>query len=47
MMAALLLACLGAFGCASNSDTENISVRPWNSPKGWEHGLPPAMLEGR
>ncbi len=25
-------------GCASD-DPENASVRPWNSPAGWENGL--------
>jgi hypothetical protein len=38
----LLLAVLGlaAFlaGCASE-EPENASVRPWNSPAGWENGL--------
>ncbi|MFN3409730.1 MAG: hypothetical protein ACK45B_12090 [Limisphaerales bacterium] len=33
-------------GCASQ-EPENASVRPWNSPKGWETGLPPGMTEGR
>ncbi len=25
-------------GCATD-DPENVSVRPWNSPQGWENGL--------
>jgi len=25
-------------GCATD-DPENQSVRPWNSPRGWENGL--------
>jgi len=33
-------------GCAS-SEPENYSARPWNQPRGWETGLPPAMYEGR
>ncbi|HKS37454.1 MAG TPA: hypothetical protein VJW76_09710 [Verrucomicrobiae bacterium] len=33
-------------GCAS-TEPENASARPWNSPRGWEHGLPPGMYEGR
>jgi hypothetical protein len=33
-------------GCAT-TESENASVRPWNSPKSWEHGLPSAMTEGR
>lgn len=34
-------------GCASTDDSENVSERPWNAPKTWEHGLPGNMLEGR
>lgn len=34
-------------GCASTSDSQNASVRPWNSPMGWETGLPSSMTEGR
>jgi hypothetical protein len=34
-------------GCATNDDAENLSERPWNSPKSWEHGLPVEMMEGR
>jgi len=33
-------------GCASTND-ENLSERPWNTPKSWETGLPTGMLEGR
>jgi hypothetical protein len=37
---------LSAVGCAT-SDPENVSVRPWNSPRGWETGgLPSSMNEG-
>jgi hypothetical protein len=44
----LLAVCSGAFftGCAS-TDPENISSRPWNSPKGWEVGLPGQFNERR
>lgn len=42
VMAAALLA-----GCATTDDTENLSERPWNAPKSWEHGLPAGMFEGR
>jgi hypothetical protein len=37
---------LGVTGCAS-TDVDNASVRPWNSPKSWETGLPSTMTEGR
>ena len=42
-----LLALAGLTGCASTQDSENASVRPWNTPKGWENGLPSTMQEGR
>jgi outer membrane biogenesis lipoprotein LolB len=42
----LALAPLVLAGCAS-TESENASARPWNSPKGWEHGLPSGMTEGR
>lgn len=32
-------------GCKSTDD--DISSRPWNSPKGWESGIPSSMTEGR
>ncbi|HVV01779.1 MAG TPA: hypothetical protein VHH88_10490 [Verrucomicrobiae bacterium] len=43
----LLLAtlALGMCGCAS-TDPENASVRPWNSPMGWENGIPSSLTEG-
>ena len=44
-----LLLCLLAFtlvGCARREDDE-LSERPWNSPKRWENGLPSAITEGR
>jgi len=41
----LLMFVLASFaaGCAS-SDTENVSERPWNTPKSWENGLPGGMM---
>ena len=42
----LSLSVLALAGCAS-TDSENRSERPWNSPKGWENGLPSTMFEGR
>ncbi|MCP5518796.1 MAG: hypothetical protein H7A45_16250 [Verrucomicrobiales bacterium] len=41
----VLFVWLGA-GCAA-PDAENRSARPWNSPEGWEHGVPAGMMEGR
>jgi len=34
-------------GCATTDEGDNASERPWNSPKGWENGLPSNMMEGR
>jgi hypothetical protein len=36
------LVLLGAAGCAT-TDPDNASVRPWNSPTGWENGIPSGM----
>ena len=33
-------------GCET-TDPDNASVRPWNSPKSWENGLPTGLTEGR
>jgi hypothetical protein len=41
----LLAAVTGVVGCASGDD--NISSRPWNTPKMWENGLPSSIYEGR
>jgi hypothetical protein len=42
----LLLAAVLVSGCAT-AEPDNLSARPWNSPKGWENGLPSGMMEGR
>jgi len=49
VLAAALVAagCLFSVGCASSSDPENAGTRPWNSPRGWENGLPVSLTEGR
>jgi hypothetical protein len=41
-----MLLMFGGMGCAS-TDSENVSSRPWNSPRDWEGGLPPAFMQGR
>lgn len=48
LLALLLLAAATLLlnGCATH-DPENASARPWNSPKGWESGIPSNMFEGR
>ena len=42
----LAIAAVVASGCAS-TESENLSERPWNSPKSWETGLPSGLMEGR
>lgn len=42
----LLLIGVGLSGCAT-TESENESVRPWNTPKSWETGLPAGMMEER
>ena len=45
---ALAAISLGVTGCAStDAETENLSSRPWNSPRGWEYGIPGMMPQGR
>ena len=50
MRALLLLLLLAGMalleGCVG-PESENASVRPWNTSKGWDSGLPPGMTEGR
>ncbi len=36
---------LGMVGCRTGGD--DLSERPWNTPKSWENGLPSALTEGR
>lgn len=46
LFAMVLAAAALSVGCAG-TESENVSVEPWNTPRSWEHGLPPAMFEGR
>jgi hypothetical protein len=43
----LLLLAVGLNACSTTGESDNASARPWNSPKGWETGLPSTMTEGR
>ncbi len=49
LLCLLLLAGAGlAFsGCATTETADNDASRPWNSPRGWETGLPSGINEGR
>jgi hypothetical protein len=41
----LLLAAVTTFtGCKSEDE---LTARPWNTPKSWESGLPAGLTEGR
>jgi hypothetical protein len=46
MYLAVLAAASLLSGCAT-SETDNASARPWNSPYGWENGLPSSLTEGK
>jgi hypothetical protein len=46
LAAALTAAALGASGCKT-AESENLSERPWNAPRGWENGLPSGINQGR
>jgi hypothetical protein len=46
LLGLVVAATLGLTGCATN-ESDNLSERPWNSPKGWETGLPSTINEGR
>jgi hypothetical protein len=39
LLLALVSVIAGLSGCATN-DPGNASVRPWDTPQGWEGGLP-------
>jgi hypothetical protein len=39
LLLAFVAILLGVGGCTTN-EPENASVRPWNSPQGWENGSP-------
>ncbi|MFM2083095.1 MAG: hypothetical protein RL380_1786 [Verrucomicrobiota bacterium] len=42
----LLALTFGVVGCRS-TEPENLSERPWNSPNGWESGLPSGMMQNQ
>jgi len=46
LLCLLLLGSLGLAGCATE-ESDNMSARPWDSPKTWENGLPSTITEGR
>ena len=34
-------------GCKTTDEPENEALKPWNSPKNWETGLPSGMWDRR
>lgn len=46
ILLALIIAALAAVvsGCAS-TEPDNASVRPWNSPEGWQNGALNGMMD--
>jgi len=43
----VVVAGLAVSGCATTEDADNAAARPWNSPRGWESGLPSGINDGR
>jgi len=43
LLALLFVLAFWVVGCATND--ENIAERPWNSPKGWEGGIPSNLYD--
>ena len=44
----LLLAAIGfLFTACKTVEPENTAERPWNGQRGWEHGLPAGINQGR
>lgn len=43
----LFAAVVMAFAGCATDEPQNMSARPWNSPKGWENGIPSGLTEGR
>jgi len=41
----LFLAGLFALSGCSSTEPDNLSARPWNTPKGYESGLPVQMMQ--
>lgn len=43
----LLIVLAGIVTGCKTTEPDNLSSRPWNTPRGWEHGLPSSINEGR
>jgi hypothetical protein len=43
----LLVVLVGVAAGCKTTEPDNLSSRPWNSPRGWETGLPSSINEGR
>ena len=45
LLLAAAIAC--TFTACKTTEAENMSERPWNTQRGWEHGLPSSINQGR
>lgn len=43
----LLLLAISSFLVSGCKTEDELSTRPWSSPKSWESGLPAGLTEGR
>ena len=46
LAAAAVLAAVLTTAC-NTAEPDNMSTRPWNSPKGWESGVPGMLYDRR
>ena len=47
VLGCLLVLTIGLVSGCETTDPGNADAKPWNSPKGWESGLPSSLNEGR
>jgi len=43
----LLATIICTFTACKTTEPDNVSERPWNTQRGWEHGLPSTINQGR
>jgi len=46
LFALATLTVLLSSACKTTED-DNLTERPWNTPKSWESGIPTGMMQGR
>lgn len=47
LFAVLLVLSAASFLCVGCKSEDELSTRPWSTPKSWESGLPAGLTEGR